>query len=521
MLAAVGSNLFAGYGGGIYKSTDNGVTWTQPVVELNVYSFAVVGTNIFAGTEYGVLLSTDNGTNWSGQSNGLTYSSICSFAAMGTYLYAGSLNGHVYRLSLASLLIPEPPVLTYPADTATDIALNPKLTWIAPVGATSYTLQIATDAGFSTIIVNQTGIAAPYYNVTGLALNTAYYWRVKATNTAGTSSWGSTWGFTTTQNNVNATILNANTVNASIQVNTPLVNAADVILTHQLSAPTITSTNISTDHLNALTVSANVTATSISTANLWVSNNLNGNNIGASNITGADIEATNLNASTITAAQISGGDGEFSGTLTPAKLGVGMTSSPAGDAKLEVSGMSLFNGGNANLGNLTNLSFLQNSAKMLIGWNRTAGEGEADFISNRSSTTGTTGGFAFYDIDNSGSLRQIMRIVGNGDVHVDGTIGCRELVVTLGTWPDYVFKPGYQLMPLVEVEKYIKQENHLPGIPDQEKATKQGVSVGEMQAKLLQKIEELTLYMIQMKKENQDLKERLSRVEKKANAEEK
>jgi hypothetical protein len=67
-------------------------------------------------------------------------------------------------------------------------------------------------------------------------------------------------------------------------------------------------------------------------------------------------------------------------------------------------------------------------------------------------------------------------------------------------WPDYVFKPQYQLMPLSQVEDFIKEKGHLPEVPRAEEVAKEGVELGTNQALLLKKIEELTLHLIQMEK---------------------
>ena len=88
---------------------------------------------------------------------------------------------------------------------------------------------------------------------------------------------------------------------------------------------------------------------------------------------------------------------------------------------------------------------------------------------------------------------------------VNGKIRAKEIVVETG-WSDFVFKEGYRLMPLEEVAGYIEANGHLPGIPSEWRVMEEGVSLGEMQSKLLQKIEELTLYLIELKKENQALK---------------
>lgn len=82
---------------------------------------------------------------------------------------------------------------------------------------------------------------------------------------------------------------------------------------------------------------------------------------------------------------------------------------------------------------------------------------------------------------------------------VNGAIRAKEIVVETG-WADFVFEKGYNLRPLNDVERYIETHGHLPDLPSASKVAREGVRVGEMEAKLLQKIEELTLYMIDLKK---------------------
>jgi hypothetical protein len=100
---------------------------------------------------------------------------------------------------------------------------------------------------------------------------------------------------------------------------------------------------------------------------------------------------------------------------------------------------------------------------------------------------------------------------------VDGKIISEELKVQLsGSWPDYVFGENYKLMPLDDLENSIRQNKHLPNIPSAADITaEKGFEVGDISKRLLEKIEELTLYIIQLKKENTRLEERLNQVEKK------
>ncbi len=97
---------------------------------------------------------------------------------------------------------------------------------------------------------------------------------------------------------------------------------------------------------------------------------------------------------------------------------------------------------------------------------------------------------------------------------VAGTIGARKVKVTTETWADFVFQPEYKLPTLSEVESYIKIHQHLPEIPSAAEVEEDGIDVGEMNKKLLQKIEEMTLYLIEMKKEIGELKEKNEQLEK-------
>nr|WP_121273836.1 hypothetical protein [Pedobacter schmidteae] len=86
---------------------------------------------------------------------------------------------------------------------------------------------------------------------------------------------------------------------------------------------------------------------------------------------------------------------------------------------------------------------------------------------------------------------------------VYGKIRAQEIKVENTNWPDYVFTKDYQLPTLQETERQIKDKGHLPGIPSAEDVKANGIDLGEMNAKLLQKIEELTLHLIRLEKENE------------------
>lgn len=102
---------------------------------------------------------------------------------------------------------------------------------------------------------------------------------------------------------------------------------------------------------------------------------------------------------------------------------------------------------------------------------------------------------------------------------VGGKIRAEEIVVETG-WADDVFEPGYPLLPLPDLEAAIRRDGHLPGVPTAAAVARDGVSLGETQATLLRKVEELTLYVLELsraqdrlREENARLRERLDAVQ--------
>ncbi|MFQ9317176.1 hypothetical protein [uncultured Dysgonomonas sp.] len=94
-------------------------------------------------------------------------------------------------------------------------------------------------------------------------------------------------------------------------------------------------------------------------------------------------------------------------------------------------------------------------------------------------------------------------------LEVNGTIRSKEVKIEATGWSDFVFDENYKLPSLSEVENHIKENKHLPNIPSEKEVLKDGVNVVEMQGKLLQKIEELTLYMIDQDKQIKELRKQL------------
>ncbi|WP_343636320.1 hypothetical protein [Fluviicola sp.] len=94
-------------------------------------------------------------------------------------------------------------------------------------------------------------------------------------------------------------------------------------------------------------------------------------------------------------------------------------------------------------------------------------------------------------------------------VEASGLTRARKIKVDADVWADYVFEPTYKLMPLSEVESFLKEHKHLPSIPSEKVMKEEGIDLAEMNVKMMEKIEELTLYLIQQNKELEKVKAEL------------
>lgn len=122
--------------------------------------------------------------------------------------------------------------------------------------------------------------------------------------------------------------------------------------------------------------------------------------------------------------------------------------------------------------------------------------------------------FGIADVTNN-VYRLVINDIGNIGVgitnpsekfSVNGNISAKKIIVTQSGWSDYVFANDYKLRSLSALEAFVKQNKHLPEMPSAKEVEEKGISVGDNQALLLKKIEELTLYVIRQQKEIEDLK---------------
>lgn len=108
-----------------------------------------------------------------------------------------------------------------------------------------------------------------------------------------------------------------------------------------------------------------------------------------------------------------------------------------------------------------------------------------------------------------GTLNPQAKLAVKGDMHA------QKVKVTLTGWSDFVFEPDYKLPSIYEMEQYIKEHKHLPGIPNEAEVKEKGIDVGEMNKLLLQKVEEQMLYIIEMKKQMDEMRKEMDTYKKK------
>jgi hypothetical protein len=191
-------------------------------------------------------------------------------------------------------------------------------------------------------------------------------------------------------------------------------------------------------------------------------------------------------------------------------VGIGTTNP---QAKLQVGDWTLFKSGSwsapATPGTTSvgeRIVFYQDT-----GWKTAIGMDVQNGIWFQAHTPGGQVAYQWFTGANAAAPVEKMRIMENGNVgigttspthklSVKGTIRAQEIIVDNTNWADYVFEEDYRLAPLAEVESHIKARKHLPGIPSAAEVAEHGVSMGDMQAKLLSKVEELTLHLIAQEK---------------------
>ncbi|MBI2269831.1 MAG: hypothetical protein HYU69_05670 [Bacteroidetes bacterium] len=293
-----------------------------------------------------------------------------------------------------------------------------------------------------------------------------------------------------------------------------------------------------------LEVNGNIKTTgSIIAQTLNITSNTTVNQITANNITASHFLSPNgiihLGDSSLTYDQnkniISWSWGNYSGNPHPyvGGLKIARTNTPAGNI---YNSMLAYGSGSLSFGVLTGTTFgathsivmgsgpafstplINNIASsLMIGFNSDL---PTLFIGSASGV-GTTGNVGIgttipsQKLEVAGAIRATELIIADATrvnfvVYSNGYVRARDILIDAQPiTPDYVFEKNYNLKSLGEVEQYIKANKHLPNIPSAKEFEAKGITVGEIEMKLLEKIEELTLYVIELKKENEIIKAKL------------
>jgi hypothetical protein len=228
------------------------------------------------------------------------------------------------------------------------------------------------------------------------------------------------------------------------------------------------------------------------------------------------------------------GDGDSEGIYINSlgKIGIG-TNAPA--AKIQINGSGndvlgrFISGSNSlNIGRAISGAGLEVWGTTYMGFNiRRDGDNqwktEYDGASNGAAMIyGTSGGdLVFTCIGNDDNFPQHQQLTDQQIkvnakmiLRSNGLLKINEAVVKANVWSDYVFHQDYILPHLTEVEDFINKNQHLPDVPSEAEVMEQGINLGEMDAILLKKIEELTLYVIELKKENKAMQETIENLKK-------
>lgn len=189
-------------------------------------------------------------------------------------------------------------------------------------------------------------------------------------------------------------------------------------------------------------------------------------------------------------------------------------------AKLHVNGNTITNMVAFTEGDIS-LGYLGRGESITGGWNQTPGilsltYQSRDFaIGGWGKTNNNWMGASLFINSDNGNVG-IGTVKPDSRLTVAGKVGAREVKVSVDAGADFVFQKDYGLRPLAEVSEYIKTNKHLPEIASAKEMEKNGLELGQMNIKLLQKIEELTLYMIDIseqlevvRQENKKIKEQL------------
>jgi len=186
----------------ILKTTTGGNSWILQQSGTSNWImtsyFVSASTGWIAGVSGIILKTTNGGDNWFTQTSNTSNDFRCNYFLNSLTGFTVGFNGTVVKTTNGGIAAPATPVLISPANNSVDISLTPTLTWGAVGGADNYTVQISTTPNFLVYNDSITTTNIQYTVPSGkLQEGYTYFWRVKASNSIGSSSWSSVWNFAT------------------------------------------------------------------------------------------------------------------------------------------------------------------------------------------------------------------------------------------------------------------------------------------------------------------------------------
>ncbi len=449
---------------------------------------AVTGYNVY---QNGSLITTlGNITTY--QVTGLTASTEYNFTV--TALDAAGNESVVSNVVAATTdtTVPTPPILSSTAQTDITVDLGWTEANLVDYSITRYVIQDEND-----VILEAVNPNVFNYQVTGLSSSTTYKFKVTAINEGGSGATIASNELTVTTNAASSgpslELTVTGQTDTTVDLSWAASNIADVT-NYFVYKDGVVEVNLSTASTSA--TSYTVTGLSSSTSYDFYVSSVNFNN-SADNIN-SNTESVTTNASS---GGPTGGTGVWSLNnqdvyYNDGNIGIG-TDSPLQTLHINKASGSVY-------------SYIQTGSNFLgIGLNNQFQYGPA-LVFNENSQLRFGKATAIVS-DSASNFEEFMRITNQGQIgigtetpdellSVNGTIHSKEVKVDLNNWPDYVFSKAYNLPTLKEIETYIKENGHLQNIPSAKEVEKEGIQLGNMNAKLLEKIEELTLYIIQQEK---------------------
>lgn len=198
-------------------------------------------------------------------------------------------------------------------------------------------------------------------------------------------------------------------------------------------------------------------------------------------------------------------NGLYINTLISGKYGLSVRSNALSDNAIQVVGTS---------GTTQTFTVKASGETSILNTNISPTAG-AFIVKNSTNNLFRVNGNGSVNINYSGGSTDKIILVENSSQKLlqltnDGILRSRRIRVDAENWADFVFEPSYDLMPLTDVRTFVTSNKHLPGVPSEKEVVESGIDIAEMNKILIQKVEELTLYLLQQDEKTEEMKAEIS-----------